>query len=160
MARRAQSAASWLAAGLGCGSRPTAVRASATSARLLARSVAFIPASWPPPSIVSATAAEQKLAGGPGRAVLAADRDSRRPGQVDADAPARADRHIEPPGARRRHRGEAEHARLVPAALDELQGEPVAPALVVGHPGAAERREAGLWRGGTRRRCGARPARC
>src|ERR1700733_15408848 len=79
------------------------------------------------------------------------DHDSGCPRQVNADAPAQADRHVEPPGARRRHRGEVKHAGLVPAALDDLHGEPVAPALVVGHPGTTERRKAGLWRSGTTR---------
>ena len=149
MARRAQSAASWLAAGLGCGSRPTAVRASATSARLLARSVALIPASWPPPSIVSATAASRSSpAGGAGRC-------SRRTGT--AGPPVRSMRMLRPgPTGMSSHRvpggGTAERPST-PASCQppssELQGEPVAPALVVGHPGAAERREAGLWRGGT-----------
>ena len=60
-----------------------------------------------------------------------------------------AERHLQPPGARRRHRGQGEYARLVPAAPGDLQGEAVAPALVVGHPRAAERREAGLGSRGT-----------
>ena len=56
MARRRQSAARRSAAGLSGDSARTATSASVTSARLPARSVALIPASWPPPSNVSATA--------------------------------------------------------------------------------------------------------
>ena len=149
MARRAQSAASWLAAGLGWRQQADRRQRLSHLGQAAGQERGAHPGELAAAQHRVGHRGQQKLAGGRGRAVLAADRGSGRPGQVDADAPARADRHIEPPGARRRHRGEVEHARLVPAALDDLQGEPVAPALVVGHPGAAERREAGLGRGGT-----------
>ena len=157
MARRAQSAASWLAAGLGCDSRPTAVSASATSARPLARSVALIPTSWPPPSIVSATAPSRSSpSGGAGWC-------SRRTWM--AGAPVRSMRILRPgltgisshrvPGGGTADRASTPVSCQPPSS--DLQGEPVAPALVVGHPGAAERREAGLGSGGTAGGCGCFP---
>ncbi len=83
------------------------------------------------------------------RRAARAARGSARPGgrcllsQVDADALAPADGQVQPPGRGRRDGGEVEHAVLVPAAFPGLEGQPVRPALVIGQPGAAERRKCG-----------------
>ena len=142
MARRWQSRASRAAAGLPGGSAPAASRASATSARPVASSVASIPGMGPPPSMVSATASSSSspgARGGRGSVLTAA---GVWPVSCDPDGP-RAEGNVQPPCPGRRDRGQVEHAALVPAGVTGLEAQPVGPAPVVGQPGAAEGREAG-----------------
>ena len=111
----------------------------------------LIPGIWPPPSIVSATAAEQQLAGSAWGAGLGPDRDRGLPGERDPDGPPRADGDVQPPCPGRRDRREVEHAAS--RASRPHRSRSSAGRAGPGRRSARNRRRAGSWvrRSGTAR---------